>query len=501
MAKLSIERQLDKIPNTSGIYKFIDKSGKLLYVGKANNLRTRVRSYFTQIHDDRPHIIPMIEQIEKIEVTETENEIEALVLESALIKENQPHYNIMLKDDKSYAWIYINTRDELPTVSILRSINLKDYKKGRLFGPYPNSRATRQIFRYIRQIHPFCTCDSPSEPCLYYRMKLCNNPKFGDHTLSQYQQSIEGVIKFLEGSKRNHIKELRKQMDQLSQDRDYENAAILRDKIYDLEHLGEDIPYYQSESDFIIQKKTQNHKIIQKYQKDFAIPLPERIECYDISNLQGDHAYGSMTVAIDGELRPDQYRVFKIRKGKTPDDFEMLNEVISRRIKHLSISDDVSLSNKPNLILIDGGKGQISAVAEEIPTEITLMGISKGRSLRKRGKRKKDMFWLYREDSTEQVFTKEPRLLVVLRDEAHRFALKHHRIARAKGMKGSLLDRVEGVGPKIKKKLMKKFGSVANMHGLSIDELNEVVSNRSTSLKLHDALKGSTNTKKQSKTK
>lgn len=129
MAKLSIERQLDKIPNTSGIYKFIDKSGKLLYVGKANNLRTRVRSYFTQIHDDRPHIIPMIEQIEKIEVTETENEIEALVLESALIKENQPHYNIMLKDDKSYAWIYINTRDELPTVSILRSINLKDYKR------------------------------------------------------------------------------------------------------------------------------------------------------------------------------------------------------------------------------------------------------------------------------------------------------------------------------------------------------------------------------------
>ena len=111
------------------------------------------------------------------------------------------------------------------------------------------------------------------------------------------------------------------------------------------------------------------------------------------------------------------------------------------------------------------------------------------------------MFWLHREDSTEQVFTKEPRLLVVLRDEAHRFALKHHRIARAKGMKGSLLDRVEGVGPKIKKKLMKKFGSVANMHGLSIDELNEVVSNRSTSLKLHDALKDSTNTKKQSKTK
>ncbi|MCA9375029.1 GIY-YIG nuclease family protein, partial [Candidatus Dojkabacteria bacterium] len=200
-----IQELIDLIPRRTGVYKFYDQNGELLYIGKALNLNSRVTSYFRQDHTDRPHIIPMIPKIYNIEYIETENEVEALVLESALVHKQQPKYNVMLKDDKSYAWIYISTHEKVPRIEIVRSIDPKSFKNGRLFGPYPSGRAVLQVFRYIRKLYPFCTCKNPKEPCLYYHMGLCPGPHFDYISHEEYMKNIGEIIKFLQGKKKRHV--------------------------------------------------------------------------------------------------------------------------------------------------------------------------------------------------------------------------------------------------------------------------------------------------------
>jgi len=158
----SLERKLDLLPQSPGIYKFLDRKGDILYIGKATNLRNRVKSYFSNDLYDRPRVKQMIPLIDDVQIVETNNEIESLVLESILIKEHTPFYNSDKKDDKSYVWIYISTKDKFPTVKIVRRINNKEFKRGQLFGPYPSSAATKRIFTYLRKIYPFCTCKKES---------------------------------------------------------------------------------------------------------------------------------------------------------------------------------------------------------------------------------------------------------------------------------------------------------------------------------------------------
>lgn len=476
-----LQKKLNLLPRRTGVYKFYDNTGNLLYIGKALNLKSRVSSYFRDNHTDRPHIIPMIPLISNIEVIETENEVEALVLESALIKQYMPKYNVDQKDDKSFAYIYISTRDEYPKIEIIRALDKTQYKRGKLFGPYPSGRAVRQVFRYIRKLHPFCTCKVGDDLCLYYHMGLCSGPYAGKISKEDYRKDIDEIIKFLEGNRKRHINKLHKRMKELAADREFEEAAKLRDKIDDLKHLGKNISadYDTTEREFKNSRAKMLYGENMSLAKQLSMDVIRRIECYDISNTQGEDAYGSMVVAIDGKRRQDQYRTFKIKSKHTPDDFAMLAETLERRTKYIGMQDvDESLAAKPDVILIDGGKGQLNAVAAYIPEDVKLVGISKGRHFKKQGKRKQDQFWVRSEDGTEAVqsiYLRKPRIFVELRDEAHRFALKHHRKARQKHKTKSILDDVKGIGPVRKKALLKKFGSVKGIAQAQQNELSEII--------------------------
>lgn len=484
--------QLDLIPRMPGVYKFHNSNSEILYVGKALNLNSRVKSYFSDTHSDRPQIIPMIPQIGLIEYIETDNEMEALVLESALIKSYKPKFNTDLKDDKSYAWIFISTRDDIPTVQVVRSIKKGEYKRGRLFGPYPNGRATRRLFNYIRKLYPFCTHSKykKDDSCLYVHMGLCPGPHHGHVTRAEYMKNINEIIKFLQGKKKRHIGGLEKQMYEHSKHQEYEKAANIRDRINDLNDLGTKINfnYYQSEASYKENRKLQLISELESITDEIGAESLERIECYDISNLQGSHAYGSMVVVIDGQKNTSKYRAFKIREKDTPDDYAMLRETLIRRLKYVGKDGNDSLNQRPNMLLIDGGKGQLSVVADVVPDDIILMGISKGKHMKRKGSRKTDEFWVVRSGIVFPIDISSPRILINLRDEAHRFALKHHRKARAENKKKSILDSIAGVGPKSKKALLKKFGSVSNIRKASVEEINGILNNISTSKKIKSEL-------------
>lgn len=476
------------LPSTPGVYKFLDKEGIVLYIGKAINLRSRVSSYFNGSLADRPRILQMLPFVQDVNVTQTDNEIEALILESALIKEVQPKYNSDLKDDKSYAWLYINHRAQYPTVRIVRTLNKNEFRDGLLFGPYPSGKAIKRVFNYIRKIYPFCTSKNPSKPCFYSRIGLCPGP---DATHEEYMANIKGIVKFLKGNNKGHIQALERQMKEYSDAKEYEKAAELRDKIMDLKYLGSEIKfnYFNSEQDYINDKKSRTLSELSKIAQTLNIDSLNRIECYDISNIQGKLAFGSMVVSIGGTPDNSQYRVFRIKQLDTPNDPEMLREVLSRRLKHIGTDKDESLTAKPDLLLIDGGKTQLSVLRGVIPQDINVLGITKGRKYKRRGGKKMDEFWIYSEDDVVQIRINNPRILSLLRDEAHRFAILHHRKLRKFTQKKSLLDEVKGIGPVLKKKLISKYGSVKDIRKVSLEELIETLGNKTTAQSLYDKLR------------
>lgn len=438
-----VQAQLDLIPHQYGVYKFFDAGKTLLYIGKANDLCNRVNSYFRDTHYDRPHIIPMIPMIEFIEYVETNNEVESLILEAALIKKHQPRFNVDLKDGKSYSWLYISTKDEFPSVKVVRTVNKDEYKKGRLFGPYPSGRAVRQVFRYLRKLYPFCTCKTEREEQLYYQIGLCPGPHLGYITKEEYKQNIHNIILFLGGRFKKPVEDLETKMKEYSKNMDFEHAAVLRDKINDLKYLSQkvNLNFFESEDEYSARRRMVLKTEVLGVAEQLGLKSLHRIECYDISNIQGKLAYGSMTVAIDGNSDTSLYRIFKIKTVEKSDDPQMLREVLTRRLKHVGGATkyiDESLSEKPDLLLIDGAKGQMSQLLDIIPADIAVLGISKGRKYKRRGMKKRDEFWLADKASGEvkQVILKNTAVLSNLRDEAHRFAIKHHRKARAKNMLG-----------------------------------------------------------------
>ncbi len=472
-----MDNLLKNIPQKGGVYKFLDDKKEILYIGKALNLKTRVSSYFTSTHSDRPHIIKMLQYIKDVETITTENEIESLILESALIKKYRPKFNVLAKDDKSFSWIYISTQDEFPRVKIVRSIKKDEIKKGKLFGPYPKGNATKRLFNYIRKIYPFCTCTNPKEPCLYYHLNLCPAPFQGKISKEDYRKNINGIINFLSGRKKNIVSSLKKEMEVYAKTKDFEKAAILRDKINDLEYISQKISVspFEAEDEYFASKLT-------SLKEELFLKKLSRIECFDISNIQGQFAFGAMSVAIDGRLDNSEYRIFKIRETNKPDDPKMLFEVLYRRIKKYTDLD------KPDLILIDGGISQLSVLKNIIPKDIKVIAISKGKRMKRKNVKQVDEFWTYDSDEYKNIKIKSIKLLVELRDEAHRFGIKYHRKSRAKYAKASVLDKIEGIGEKRKKALIKKFGSIENIKKASVSELNEVVKNKNLSGRILNSL-------------
>ncbi len=467
----AIKSQLESVPRKSGIYKFLDEDGNVLYIGKALNLKSRVSSYFRSDHKDRPYLFKMIPLINKIETIVTENEVESTILESALIKKYKPKFNIEFKDDKSFAWIHISTYEKYPKIKIIRSIKKGDFEKGRVFGPYPKGKAIKSVFDYIRKLYPFCTCKNPRELCLYYHLNLCPGPYHGKISEEDYKDNINNIIKFLSGKKRNLVTKLKKEMNYYAQEENFEQAAKLRDKIDDLEYLSQEISVspFHSEDEYFASRYKKIRDSLLMLSKKLKIPSLSRIECFDISNIQGKFAYGAMSVAINGRLVPKEYRIFKIKELKEPNDPGMLKEVLFRRLKR---------GKKPELILIDGGVSQLSALSNLVPEDIKVMGISKVK------KNRGDNFWILDSGKVKPVKVDYPFLLVELRDEAHRFGLKYHRKSMLKYMKTSSLDKIEGVGPKRRKALLEKFGSLDKIKKASFKEINDVVKNREVAKKI-----------------
>lgn len=490
----NLQTKIKLLPQKPGIYKFLDENGEILYIGKATNLRSRVRSYFSGTLYDRPRIKQMIPYIKDVSITETNNEIESLVLESALIKKYKPFYNSDKKDDKSYVWIYISTKDKFPTVKIVRKISNKEIKRGRLFGPYPSSSATKRIFTYLRKLYPFCTCKKEnSKECLYFHLGLCPGPYQGHISEKDYRKNINEIIKFLNGRKRGQIKEMEKEMYKYSKEKNFEKAAALRDKISDLKYLGEKIDFLpdDTEQSYKERRKEVLKSEFEDLKRELGLKKLNRIECYDISDIQGKLAYGSMVIAENGEIRRDQYRIFKIEDITTPNDPAMLKRVLERRFDP---NNKMKYPSNPDIILIDGGKSQLSVLHKGLkgilPSESILMGISKGKRLKRKGSRQLDEFWLITNPHEEnskitRVDIVSKSILVDLRDEAHRFAILHHRKSRIREAKNSELEKIPGVGKTRMKKLLKDFGDIKSLRKANIDEINESINNKTVSEEIY----------------
>lgn len=432
------------LPTKAGVYVYSDKDGNILYVGKANDLKSRVSSYFVKSAQLGPRTKVMVSQIEKITITIVESELEALLLEAFFIKKYKPKYNARLTDNKSYLRIRITIKDDYPKVLLARR---EEDSQSIYFGPFPSASAVKLVLKTIRRVFPFVSVrNHPKRICLYHHLGLCPCPPMFSNSQefrNSYRKNIRGIIRILEGQSKTIMKELEKERDEYSKKEEYEKALIVQKKINAMSFIT--TPFHrpfeyavnpnlrtdirQRELDGLMEVLNAN---------GFNLNSLERIECYDISNIQGTNATASMVVLTHGEIDKSQYRKFKIKRKwdkrdvkDLPNDFAMMNEVLKRRLQH----EDWHF---PNLIILDGGKGQVTsgmAALEECGVDIPLVGLAKRvetiviPSKTVSNNRKTD-----EEHFIEVLLPKNsPSLHLIqrIRDEAHRFAITYHRKLRS----------------------------------------------------------------------
>lgn len=380
---MNLREKIKKFPESPGVYLMRDKDGKIIYVGKATSLKYRVASYFNNnllAKTERQ----MLEVVD-IEFIETDSAVEAIFLESQLIKKYNAYYNIKEKDDKSRLYLHIS-REEFPRIYTLRETDLINIKERNpiLYGPFISGTSLQIALELIRNIIPYRSCRKlPGKKCLYGFIGRCDAPCINNISLVDYKKNIRLIRDFLEGKKSRIFSSLGADLKRLSKSQEYEEAAKVRDRIYALEHL---------KNAFAIKK-------------DFQTKF-HRAEGYDISNISGSFATGSMVVFIDGMPEKSEYRKFKIKNVKGSNDIAMMKEVLERRFNN-----DWEL---PDLILVDGGAGQVNIavlVLTKLNLDIPVVGLAKGPD------RKKD------ELITSRVIPRgEIELFKRVRDEAHRFA-------------------------------------------------------------------------------
>jgi excinuclease ABC subunit C len=594
LENIVLKEKMTSAPRFPGVYIMKDAQGKIIYVGKANDLKSRVSSYFTG-KDTRPMAPFLVARVHDIDFITTSTEKEALILENNLIKRHRPRYNVTLRDDKTYYHLSLDPAERFPRLQLVRK-RLND--AALYFGPYPSGLAAKETLRFVQQVFPLRSCRNRDfklrpRPCLEYQMGRCLAPCKGLVDEKSYRKLVESVVAFLQGHRRELISDLKKQMNEASQDLNYEEAACLRDRITFLEHalekqnvdwgvekdqdivgLYEQDDNYQicilfvregkllgSKSFVPIKVKTDTVEVvssclIQYYDSDAGIPdeiiipcrltdeqviiewltekknrkvtltvpsigtknalldmandnarnlweaahksrqqktaalqilqeklslskLPRRMECYDISNISGKHAVGSMVVFQDGEPDKNSYRRYRIKTLSEPDDYTMMYEVISRRF--------ASRENLPDLVVVDGGKGQLNVallVLKDLKIKIDVIGLAKeeratpsGKGIIKK-KVAKSEDRVYLPGRKDAVFLSSwpqaLRMLQQVRDEAHRFALNYHHQVKQKSDLLSVLDNIPDVGEARKRTLLKHFGSGKQVKEASLDELQKV---------------------------
>lgn len=566
-----IDEKLSLLPEQPGCYMMKDRQGTVIYVGKAKNLRNRVRSYFTGTHDTKTQAL--VNEIADFEYIVTSSEIEALLLEINLIKQYDPKYNVMLKDDKSYPYIKI-TAEKYPRLIITRKVKKND---GKYFGPYPNVQAARETKKLLDRLYPLRKCSTlPKKVCLYYHIGQCLAPCVYDIPEDTYKEMTEEIIRFLNGGYKDVKKQLIEKMNEAAENLDFERASEYRDKIQAIETTMEKqtmtltdfqdrdvfgyyvekgwmcvqvffvrqgklierdvsiFPHYREPEEemltFLGQFYTdENHikpkeillpkeidielarellgvkvlqpkrgqkkelvelanknarialkekfyllerdeerttKAIENLGKIMGIYTPYRIEAFDNSNIQGTDPVSAMVVFTNGRPDKKEYRKYKIKTVEGPDDYKTMQEVVRRRYTRV-LKENLPL---PDLIIIDGGKGQIQAAKDvlenELGIEIPVAGLVKDE--------KHNTANLLFGDPLEIVPLKrnsnEFYLLQRIQDEVHRFAITFHRQVRRKTMFQSVLDEIPGVGEKRKKLLLQHFGSVKNMKEAELED-------------------------------
>ncbi len=590
-----ISIDLKKYPPTPGVYQMFGKNDEVLYVGKAKQLRNRLRSYFSAGGDGRLHIPLLMEKVERIEIILTDTEKEALLLENTLIKKYRPRYNIELRDDKTYVSVRIDLNDPFPLMQVVRQVKNDG---AHYFGPYSSAAAIRETLKEIYRIFPLRhssieRCRKRGRPCLFYQIGQCSAPCHGKISQSDYRELVMGAVRLLEGRESEVIDNLRQRMEKASLDLRFEDAARFRDQIaairrsvekqkvadfgggnHDVIGLHQDggevevtllfirqgrligrqsfplewtldlsellsgflqeyysrqvilpdqllLPFPLDDAGLLGEWLSEKHgrkvqllapqrgekkrlclmaqrnaeesyrqrgqrqqargKLLEELQMKLHLPrLPRRIECYDISNVQGNQSVGSMVVVIDGEAAPAEYRRFRIKTVEGADDYASLHEVLTRRLQR-----GLEEENLPDMILIDGGKGQLgvlTAVLNEfsLSGQIGAVGIAKSRVLANvRGKvveRSEERFFLPGRKNPVNFRSGSACLFLLerLRDEAHRFAITYHRKLRNRASLRSSLEDIPGVGPARKKALLKHFGSLKKIREATSEELKQV---------------------------
>lgn len=607
-----IEEELKKLPSKPGVYLMHDEEDTIIYVGKAVSLKNRVRQYFQSSRVRSSKIEQMVSKISRFEYIVTDSELEALVLECNLIKEHQPKYNTMLKDDKTYPFIKVSTAEAYPRVFLSRSMKKE---KAKYYGPYTSSKAVKDTIDLIQKLFQLRTCSrnlpkdtGKGRPCLNYHIGQCKAPCQGLISQAEYQEQVEKAVRFLEGDQEPVIRMLEKKMQAASERMDFESAMEQRDLIESIRQIsqkqkitqsdgedrdiiaaatdGEDavvqvffvrggkligrdhfylrvaindtkssilnsfIKQFYSGTPFIpkelvLQTEVEDHEILEQWMtqkrgskvyikvpkkgtKEKLVELAEknaemvleqdrerikreeartsgavreleellklsqitRIEAFDISNTSGIESVGSMVVYENGKPKRSDYRKFKIKWVKGPNDYASMEEVLTRRFCHgirenqgrENIQD--SFRRFPDLIMMDGGKGQVHVaqkVLESMNLTIPVCGMVKDDSHRTRGLYFKDQEVVI--DKNTESF----RLITRIQDEAHRFAIEYHRALRGKSQVHSVLDEIEGIGPARRKSLMQTFTSLEAIKNAAVEELLKVPSmNRKSAEKVYD---------------
>ena len=569
-----IKNKLALLPDQPGCYLMKDKNGTIIYVGKAKILKNRVRSYFRGSHDTKTE--RLVSEIDDFEYIVTESNIEALLLEINLIHKNNPKYNIMLKDDKTYPFIKI-TNEKYPRLMITRKV-LKD--KALYFGPYPDVNAANETKKLLDRLFPLRKCNpSQKTPCLYYHLGQCLCPYAFDVDPQVYKDMVEEIKGFLSGGHTEIQDRLQEKMAYAAAHMEFEKAAEFRDQIKAIETvmtrqkmtnvdlIDRDVfgyavdkgwmcvqvffvrqgklierdvsifPFYDGASeafltfigqfyqenehfvpkevlipddidkesveallatkvlqpqrgekkklvklasknaavalnekfDLIVRKQERTIGAVEKLGNAMNIPAPIRIEAFDNSNIMGTNPVSAMVVFIDGRPAKNEYRKYKIKTVQGPDDYASMREVIYRRYSRV-LKEGLPF---PDLILIDGGKGQVDVakdvLANQLGVDIPVAGLAKN----DKHKTSELLFGPNLEVVPLERNSQEFFLLQRIQDEVHRFAITFHRQLRSKNSFASKLDNIEGLGPKRKKNLLKEFKSLKNITAASVEELRK----------------------------
>jgi len=584
-----IAEQLRQLPASPGVYLLKDAAGNILYVGKAANLRHRVRSYFGAGQNLTPKLRRMAARVGELDFFVTNSEQEALILECTLIKRHRPRYNVRLKDDKTFPYLRISLDEDWPGVYITRRL---EENGGRYFGPFASAKSVRQTLKVIKGIFPFRSCSrvikgNDSRPCLDYYIHRCLGPCVGAVDKEEYEEVIKQVILFLEGRQEAVVRQLENKMEQAAEAMNFEQAALLRDQIQAINRVIEgqriaaavkgeqDVIAFAGDGDqayvqvffirggkligkesfvlrgtrseeptqimasfikqfyssspsipplLLLQHPVEDAAVIEGWLKDrrggrvriqaprrgnkkqlvdivaenarqglellrikqLAAPealaealaevkkeldlshIPSRIEGYDISDIRGTAAVGSMVVFEEGKPKPAHYRRFRIKTVSGADDYAMLGEVLRRRFKRTeNASAEGGWAVMPDLVLVDGGRGQLSAalsaMRESGVGSVPVVGLAK----------ENEEIFIPRRAAPVVLPRSSPglQLLQRLRDEAHRFALGYHKKVRKRETFASALDAVPGIGPKRKRTLLRQFGSLQGIREASEQEL------------------------------